>query len=313
MKTGNLTIRPDSVVHSIIYDEQKQKAVGVRVIDAHTKEAKEYFAKVIFLNASCLNTNLVLLNSTSRRFPNGLGNDSGLLGKYIAFHVYRGSVSAIFEGYEDKYYYGRRPTAVMMPNFRNVHKQETDFQRGYMVFYSADRSGWQGGAGMEGIGAEFKDKLLEPGQWGVFMMMQGENIPQETNHVRLHPDLKDAWGIPQLVTSVDYSDNDEKIIRDFHAQASEMLEKSGCKNIQVADTRQAPGLDIHEMGGVRMGRDPKTSLLNGWNQLHHCPNVIVSDGACMTSTSTQNPSITYMAIAARAANHAVDELKKGNI
>ncbi len=313
MKTGNLTIRPDSVVHSIIYDEQKQKAVGVRVIDAHTKEAKEFFAKLIFVNAACLNTNLILLNSTSRRFPNGLGNDSGLLGKYIAFHVYRGSVSAVFEGYEDKYYYGRRPTAVMMPNFRNVHKQETDFQRGYMVFYSADRSGWQGGAGMDGIGAELKDKLLEPGQWGVFMMMQGENIPQESNHVRLHPELKDAWGIPQLVTSVGYSENDEKIIRDFHAQASEMLEKSGCKNIQVADTRQAPGLDIHEMGGVRMGRDPKTSLLNGWNQLHHCPNVIVSDGACMTSTSTQNPSITYMALAARAANHAVDELKKRNL
>jgi choline dehydrogenase-like flavoprotein len=313
MKTGNLTIRPDSVVHSIIHDEQKQKAVGVRVIDAHTKEAKEFFAKLIFVNAACLNTNLILLNSTSRRFPNGLGNDSGLLGKYIAFHVYRGSVSAVFEGYEDKYYYGRRPTAVMMPNFRNVHKQETDFQRGYMVFYSADRSGWQGGAGMDGIGAELKDKLLEPGQWGVFMMMQGENIPQESNHVRLHPELKDAWGIPQLVTSVGYSENDEKIIRDFHAQASEMLEKSGCKNIQVADTRQAPGLDIHEMGGVRMGRDPKTSLLNGWNQLHHCPNVIVSDGACMTSTSTQNPSITYMALAARAANHAVDELKKRNL
>jgi len=313
MKTGNLTIRPDSVVHSIIYDEQKQRATGVRVIDAHTKESKEYFAKVIFLNASCLNTNLVLLNSTSRRFPNGLGNDSGLLGKYIAFHNYRGNLYSVFEGHEDKYYYGRRPTAVMMPNFRNVHKQETDFLRGYMVHYSADRGGWQRGAGTEGIGEDFKNTLLEPGQWGVFMMMQGENIPLASNHVRLHPDLKDPWGIPQLVTSVEYAENDEKILKDFLEQGTAMLEKSGCKSIQVVDSKQAPGLDIHEMGGVRMGRDPKTSLLNGWNQLHHCPNVIVSDGASMTSTSTQNPSITYMALAARAANHAVDELKKRNL
>jgi choline dehydrogenase-like flavoprotein len=313
MKTGNLTIRPDSVVHSIIYDEAKQRATGVRVIDAHTKQATEYFAKMIFLNAACLNTNLVLLNSTSNRFPNGLGNDNGLLGKYIAFHNYRGNLYAVFEGHEDTYYYGRRPTAAMMPNFRNVKKQETDFLRGYMVHYSADRAGWQRGLSMEGIGADFKSSLLEPGQWGVFMMMQGENIPLESNQVRLHPDLKDPWGIPQLVINVDYAENDEKILKDFLQQGSEMLEKAGCKNIQAVDSKQAPGLDIHEMGGVRMGRDPKTSLLNGWNQLHACPNVIVTDGACMTSTSTQNPSITYMAIAARAANHAADEMKKGNL
>jgi choline dehydrogenase-like flavoprotein len=312
-KTGNLTIRPDSVVHSIIYDETKQRATGVRVIDAQTKQATEYYGKLIFLNAACLNTNLVLLNSTSNRFPNGLGNDNGLLGKYIAFHNYRGNLYAVFEGHEDTYYYGRRPTAVMMPNFRNVRKQETDFLRGYMVHYSADRAGWQRGMSMEGIGAAFKDALLEPGQWGVFMMMQGENVPLERNQVRLHPDLKDPWGIPQLVIDVDYADNDEKILKDFLQQGTEMLEKAGCKQIQSVDTKQAPGLDIHEMGGVRMGRDPKTSLLNGWNQLHACPNVIVTDGACMTSTSTQNPSITYMALAARAANHAADELKKGNL
>jgi choline dehydrogenase-like flavoprotein len=313
MKTGHLTIRPDSVVHSIIYDEAKQRATGVRVIDAQTKETKEYFARVIFLNAACLNTNLILMNSTSGRFPNGLGNDNGLLGKYIAFHNYRGNLYAVFEGYEDKYYYGRRPTSVMMPNFRNVHKQETDFLRGYMVHYAADRSGWQSGAAKEGVGASFKDALLEPGQWGVFMMMQGENVPLESNQVRLHKDLKDPWGIPQLVIDVDYAENDEKILKDFLAEGTAMLEKSGCKEIQSVDSKQAPGLDIHEMGGVRMGRDPKTSLLNGWNQMHHCPNVIVSDGASMTSTSTQNPSITYMALAARAANHAVDELKKGNL
>ncbi len=312
-KTGNLTICPDSVVHSIIYDEQKQKATGVRVIDAKTNQATEYFAKVIFINAACLNTNLILLNSTSKRFPNGFGNDNGLLGKYIAFHNYRGNLNAVFEGFEDKYYFGRRPTAVMMPNFRNVYKQEMDFQRGYMVHYSADRTGWNRGAGQPGIGAEYKNSLLEPGQWSVFMMMQGEHVPLEKDHVKLSPELKDAWGIPQLVTSVDHSENDEKIIRDFLEQGTEMLEKSGCKNIVATNTQQAPGLDIHEMGGVRMGKDPKTSLLNKWNQFHNCANVFVTDGASMTSTGTQNPSITYMALTARAANHAVEELKKGNI
>ncbi len=201
----------------------------------------------------------------------------------------------------------------MMPNFRNVYKQEMDFQRGYMVHYSADRTGWNRGAGQPGIGAEYKNSLLEPGQWSVFMMMQGEHVPLEKDHVRLSPDLKDAWGIPQLVTSVDHSENDEKIIRDFLEQGTEMLEKSGCKNIVATNTQQAPGLDIHEMGGVRMGKDPKTSMLNKWNQFHNCANVFVTDGASMTSTGTQNPSITYMALTARAANHAVEELKKGNI
>jgi choline dehydrogenase-like flavoprotein len=311
-KTGNLTLRPDSVVHSIIYDESKGKASGVRVIDRLTKKTTDYFAKIIFVNASCLNTNLVLLNSTSRRFPNGLGNDSGLLGKYVAFHNYRGYMSATIDGPEDKYYYGRRPTQPMMPNFRNVHKQEMDFLRGYMTFFSATRSN---GAAYQGdaIGADYKDSLTEPGGWGVFMMMQGETIPKDSNHVRLSTDKKDDWGIPQLITSVAYDSNDEKSMKDFLEQGAEMLTKAGCKNIDTKDSQQAPGLDIHEMGGVRMGRDPKTSLLNEWNQLHHCKNVFVTDGACMTSTSTQNPSLTYMAITARAANHAVGELKKRNL
>ncbi len=312
-KTGNLTLRPDSVVHSVIYDEQKQKATGVRVIDAKTNQATEYFAKIIFINAACLNTNLILLNSTSKRFPNGLGNDNGLLGKYMAFHNYRGTINAVFEGFEDTYYYGRKPTAVMMPNFRNVYKQETDFQRGYMVHYSADRAGWCRGAGMDGIGSAYKNALLDPGEWSVYMMMQGEHVPMEKDHVRLSTELTDSWGIPQLVMNVDHSENDEKIIKDFFKQGSEMLEKAGCKNIVTVNSQQAPGLDIHEMGGVRMGKDPKTSMLNKWNQFHHCPNVFVTDGACMTSTATQNPSITFMALTARAANHAVEELKKGNI
>jgi choline dehydrogenase-like flavoprotein len=311
-KSGNLTLRPDSVVHSIIYDDRNNKAAGVRVIDAHTKEATEYFAKIIFVNAACFNSNLILLNSTSNRFPNGFGNDNGLLGKYIAFHNYRGTVSASYDGPQDKYYYGRRPTQPMMPNFRNVHKQEMDFLRGYMSFYGAGRGKGRTN-GEEQIGGDYKDSLTEAGDWYVSMLMQGETIPKETNYVTLSKDKKDQWGIPQLVFSVDYDDNDEKSFKDFLSQASEMLDKAGCKNITQHDSKQAPGLDIHEMGGIRMGKDPKTSLLNSWNQFHNCKNVFVTDGACMTSTSTQNPSLTFMALTARAANHAVEELKKGNI
>ena len=313
MRTGNLTLRPDSVVHSVIYDDEKGKAVGVRVVDAVTKQMKEYYARIIFLNAACLNSNLIALNSTSKRFPNGLGNDNGLLGKYMAFHNYRGTIEASFEGFTDKYYFGRRPTAVMMPNFRNVHKQETDFLRGYMVHYSAARAGWEAGFGKDGIGEGYKNSLLEPGEWNVSMMMQGENIPLVTNTVSLHTEKKDPWGIPQLVTDIDYAENDLKILKDFHEQGSGMLEKAGCINIRAIDSLQAPGLDIHEMGGIRMGHDPKTSLLNKWNQFHHAKNVFVTDGASMASTSTQNPSLTFMAITARAVDHAVSEMKRGNL
>jgi len=308
-RTGNLTLRTDAVVHSVIYDNAKGKATGVRVIDAHTRQATEYYAKVIFVNAACLNSNLILLNSASSRFPNGLGNDNGLLGKYVAFHNYRGNVTASYDGPPDKYYYGRRPTQPMMPNFRNVYQQETDFLRGYMVHFSASR----GRAYAEGVGAEFKEAITEAGSWAVNAIMQGETIPKVTNHVRLSKDKKDQWGIPQLITAVGYDDNDEKLLKDFLNTTTEMLEKAGCKNIQQRDSKQAPGLDIHEMGGVRMGKDPKTSLLNKWNQFHNCKNVFVTDGACMVSTSTQNPSLTFMALTARAANHAVKELKKGNI
>ena len=312
-RTGNLTLRPDSVVHSIIYDEKKGKATGVRVIDAHTKEATEYYAKIIFVNAATMNSNLVLLNSTSSRFPNGLGNDNDLLGKYIAFHNYRGTLFATMDGYLDSYYYGRRPTAIMMPNFRNVYRQEMDFMRGYMTFYSVMREGWGHPTDGPQIGGGYKEAISEAGPWGVYVQMQGETIPKETNHVSLSKDEKDAWGIPLLKTSVAYDDNDVKSMKDFMAQGAEMLNIAGCKNINTHDTNQAPGLDIHEMGGVRMGKDPKTSLLNKWNQMHACPNVFVTDGSCMVSTSTQNPSLTFMALTARAANYAVEELKKGNI
>ncbi len=312
-KTGNLTLRPDSVVHSIIYDEQKDKAVGVRVIDSITLHATEYFAKIIFVNAACLNTNLILLNSTSRRFPNGIGNDHDILGRYIAFHNYRGSLMASMDGFTDSYYYGRRPSTPIIPSFRNVHKQETDFLRGYMTFLGAGRSAWYDQSDRDALGVEYKNSLSEAGNWQVYMSMQGETIPKASNHVRLSKELKDAWGIPQIITSVDYDLNDEKIVKDFLTQGAEMLDKAGCKNIVQTDNKQAPGLDIHEMGGVRMGKDPNTSMLNKWNQLHACPNVFVSDGACMTSTGNQNPSITFMALTARAANHAVEQLKKGNL
>lgn len=309
-KTGNLTIRPHSVVHSIIYDEQKGKASGVRVVDALTKETIEFSARVIFVNAACLNSNLILLNSTSARFPNGLGNDNGLLGKHIIFHNYRGSLSASYDGPEDQYYFGRSPSKPIMANYRNLHKQDTDYVGGFLTFIGAYRS--RGNSENE-IGVDLKKSIATPGEWRVYMSMQGETLPKETNHVRLSKDQKDEWGIPLLITSVDYDDNDEKMVKDFLTQSTQMLEAAGCTNIEQYDSKQSPGLDIHEMGGVRMGSDPKTSMLNKWNQLHHCKNVFVTDGASMASTGTQNPSLFYMAITARAVDYAAEELGKLNL
>lgn len=312
-RTGNLTLRPFSVVHSIIFDEKENRATGVRVIDANTKETTEYFAKVIFLNAATLNTNLVLLNSTSARFPNGLGNDNGLLGKFVAFHNYRAKIWATHEGHKEFKTEGRRPTSAYVPRFRNVKKQETDFLRGYASTFYAGRNL---DVNSEGYGTQLTDNLLgskEFKPWTVGSGMMGETIPKASNFVALHESQKDKWGIPLLRINIEHDDNDEKMIKDFFEQLTEMYEKAGFTGIQTLDTKQAPGLDIHEMGGVRMGHDPKTSLLNEWNQLHACPNVYVTDGACMTSVSTQNPSLTFMALTARAANHAVEALKKGGI
>ncbi len=313
MKTGNLTIRPHSVVHSIIYDERKQKAIGVRVVDANTKQAAEFFAKIIFVNASALNTNLILLNSTSNRFPNGLGNDSGLMGKYICFHNYRGSMNGDIDGFTDKYYKVSKPAECIVANFRNVEKKDADFEGGYVIYSGAYREKLSDKNIKPLLGAEFKEAISEPGTWGVYMYMQGETIAKESNHVRLSKEEKDQWGIPLLVTSVDYDENDDKMVKDFLEQGRAMLEAAGVKNINTNDNRQPPGLDIHEMGGVRMGSNPKTSLLNEFNQLHHCKNIFVTDGACMTSTGSQSPSILYMAFTARAVAHAMEELKKGNL
>lgn len=313
-KTGKMTLRPNSVVQSIIYDEKKQRATGVRIFDATTKETIEFFAKVIFVNAAALNTNLVLLNSTSNRFPNGLGNDNGLMGKYVAFHNYRATVNGEYEGFLDSTTEGRRPNGGYLPRFRNLYKQETDFLRGYAAGFSAYRTRIKI---PDIVGEDLKTHLeTTRNKWGVWHVgshMMGETIPKESNFVALDKTQLDDFGMPKLRISVDYDDNDIKMTKDYIEQMSEMFTRAGFKNVKGHDSNRTPGLDIHEMGGVRMGKDPKTSLLNKNHQLHTCPNVFVTDGACMTSTATQNPSLTYMAFAARAADYAVKALKKRDL
>lgn len=304
-KSGHLTLKPNLVVQAILYDEQKGKATGIRVIDTHTKAVTEYYARLLFVNAGALNTNLLLLNSTSHRFPNGLGNDNGLMGKFVAFHNYSAHISADYDGFPGLTTDGRNPAGGgYIPRFRNVFKQETKFLRGYAAGFQASRNLDHT---EHAIGEGFKNSLQHPafGPWKVGSHMMGETIPKETNYVRLDPHRTDEWGMPLLAISVAYDDNDAQMKQDFFEQFTDMFTKAGFTNVQTQSTGQAPGLDIHEMGGVRMGHDPKTSLLNQWNQLHACPNVFVTDGACMTSTSTQNPSLTYMALTARAVDYAV--------
>ena len=311
--TGNMSMRNNSVVHSIIYDEKKQKAVGVKVIDAISKQEIDYFARIIFVNGSTVNTNIILLNSKSSRFPNGLGNDNGLMGKYIHFHNFETGISGEYEGFLDKKTDGIRPNGSYIPRFRNVKKQETDFLRGYASGFSASRMEITNG---EGWGEELKNNLFEKkyGNWRVGSHFMGETIPKISNYVKLDETLKDQWGVPQVRIHVEMDDNDAKMVKDFKEQLTEMYTLAGFTNIKTRSRNSwNPGLDIHEMGGVIMGKDPKTSQLNEWNQLHHCKNVFVTDGACMTSNSTQNPSLTCMALTARAANHAVEEFKKGNL
>ncbi|RKQ43259.1 choline dehydrogenase-like flavoprotein [Roseivirga pacifica] len=313
-KTGNLTIRPFSVVHSVIYDDATGKASGVKVIDTNTMEEHIYNAKVIFLNASALNSTLVLMNSKSERFPNGLGNDNDLLGRYVAFHLYRGWAGGTIDGFEDKYFYGKNPTECIIANYRNLKERDTDFVGGYTIFTGAYRN--RAGEVLENepqIGADFKEKLTKPGPWQMYMYMQGETIPKATNRITLSKTETDQWGIPLIETDVDYDDNDEKMIQDFLTESRKMMSKMGARDIYAHDNKQAPGLDIHEMGGARMGNDPKTSMLNEHNQVHGCKNVFVTDGACMTSTGNQSPSILYMALTARAANFAAEQVKQGKL
>lgn len=310
--TGNLTLRPFSVVHSIIYDEQKQKAKGVRVIDTNTKEETEYYAKIIFVNAGTLNSTLLLLNSTSSRFPNGLGNDSGVLGHYLMDHNYRGHISAQFDGFQDSYYYGRRPAGVYIPRYRNVgNDKQSSFIRGYA--FAAGGSRITGNVTNEVMGAAYKEALTKPGPWSLRMTGMGECLPYYENKVTLSQEKKDAWGIPQLVIDCEFKTNEVNMLKDILSSGSEMLEQAGFKNITAHDNNQAPGLGIHEMGTARMGKDPKSSILNANNQVWGAQNVFVTDGACMTSNACQNPSLTYMALTARAVDYAVKELKRQNL
>jgi choline dehydrogenase-like flavoprotein len=313
--TGKLTLRPDSVVHSIIYDEQKQKAMGVRVIDAHTKEMTEYYARIIFVNAAALNSTLILLNSTSARFPNGLGNDSGVLGRYLMDHNYRGKASAIVDGFEDQYYQGRRPNIAYMPRFRNIgNDRQKDFLRGYAFGVNGTRAGWERGTAQDGAGAAFKESLTQPGPWRINLMGMGDCLPHEDNRVTLNRNLVDAWGIPTLTFNMEFRENENNMTKDMMQTGVELLEKAGYKNVKATfDEKFVPGIAIHEMGTARMGNDPKTAVLNGFNQVHGCKNVFVTDGACMTSAPYQNPSLTYMALTARAVDYAVKEINRKHL
>jgi len=313
VKTGNLTLRPYSIVHEVILDEKTGKAKGVRILDAQTRQTREYFAKVIFLNASTLNTAFILLNSKSGRYPNGMGNDSGQLGKNLMDHHFKCGASGEAEGFDDLYYFGRRPNGIYIPRFRNVDGDKRDYVRGFGYQGGANRDSWTSGIAEMGMGGEFKDKLSLPGKWHMGMTAFGECLPYEKNRVTLNTEKKDKWGLPTLSIDCSFKENEMKMRKDMMGDAAEILEASGLKNVKTFDNGSFPGQGIHEMGTARMGRDPKTSVLNAANQIHTIPNVYVTDGACMTSASCVNPSLTYMALTARAAEHAVSELKKMNV
>jgi choline dehydrogenase-like flavoprotein len=313
--TGNLTIRPFSLASEIIYDDKKGKAVGVRIIDSETLETMEYYSKIIFSNASTLGTTQLLLNSTSSRFENGMGNDSGELGHNLMDHTYRIGAMGRFEGHEDKYYKGRRPNGIYIPRYWNIdEKTKSDkFVRGFGFQGGAERAGWSDGANQEAFGAEFKDGLTQPGPWSFFITGFAECLPYHENKASLDRSKTDKYGRPVLAIDCEYKENEKAINKQIRQDAAEMLEKAGLKDIVDFDKQHEPGYGIHEMGTARMGRDPKTSVLNSTNQIHAVKNVFVTDGACMTSNSCVNPSLTYMALTARAANHAISELKKQNI
>jgi len=309
MKTGHLELKTGMLVNRVIYDEQSKKAKGVEVIDRESGKTYEYFAKLIFLNASTVATTFLLLNSTDNRFPNGLGNDHDIVGRHLMDHHKSGGVNGDIEGFTDKYYYGRRPTGIYMPRFRNVKEKHPDFIRGYGVQGGASRS--RGIA--EGIGASLKDSLSEPGGWRFGLTAFGECLPYAENRITLNKGVKDKWGRPTLNIDCSFKDNETKMHTDMVESMKEMLEKSGAKNVRHEGSMSFPGNANHEMGTARMGRDPKTSVLNKWNQLHEVKNVFITDGSCMASTSCVNPSLTYMALTARAVDHAVSEMKRGNL
>jgi len=313
MKTGNLTVRPFSIVTKILYDKNTQKATGVEVLDAETNQTYEYHAKVVFVNASALNSAWVLMNSATDVWPDGLGSSSGELGHNIMDHHYNLGASGRVEGYEDKYYFGRRPNGIYIPRFANFFGDKRDYIRGFGYQGAASREGWSRNVAELSIGAKFKDELTEPGQWTMGIGGFGELLPYHENKITLDHNKKDKWGLSVLAMDAEIKDNEKKMRKDIIAEAKAMLEIAGVKDVKTHDFGHNVGDGIHEMGTARMGLDPKTSVLNMHNQVWDAKNVFVTDGAMMTSSACQNPSLTYMAMTARAANFAVDELKKGNI
>lgn len=313
MKTGNLTLRPWSIVTKVIYDKDTKKAKGVEVLDAETNKTYEYFSKIVFLNASTLNTAWILMNSATDVWPDGLGSSSGELGHNIMDHHLGVGASGEVEGYEDKYVYGRRANGIYIPRFRNLYGDKRDYIRGFGYQGSANRERWSRDIPELNLGGDFKDALGEPGGWHMGIGGFGETLPYHENRMWLDKKVKDKWGLPVLAIDATTKENEAKMRVDMANDAMEMLEAAGVKNVKPYTSDPVLGKGIHEMGTARMGRDPKTSVLNEWNQVWDAKNVFVTDGACMTSAACQNPSLTYMALTARAANHAVEELKKMNI
>jgi len=313
LATNKLTVRPFSIVTKIIYDKDTQKAKGVEVLDAETNKTYEFFAKIVFVNASALNSAWVLMNSATDVWPGGLGSSSGELGHNIMDHHYNLGASGVMEGYEDKYVYGRRANGIYVTRFANLFGDKRDYLRGFGYQGGAGRDGWQRNVAELSIGAEFKEALTEPGEWTMGIGGFGELLPYHENKISLDKDKKDKWGLPVLAMDAEIKDNEKKMRKDIVLEAVAMLEAAGVQQVTSHDNGHHVGDGIHEMGSARMGRDPKTSVLNGHNQLWDAKNVFVTDGACMTSSACQNPSLTYMALTARAANFAVEELKKGNL
>jgi len=313
MATGNLTVRPYSIVTRILYDKDKKKATGVEVLDAQTNMTYEYYAKIIFLNASTLNSAWVLMNSATNVWPDGLGSSSGELGHNLMDHHMRAGAFGTVEGFDDRYYFGRRPNGIYIPRFRNINGDKRDYLRGFGYQGLASREGWGHEIAELQIGGAYKDAISEPGKWAFGIAAFGETLPNHNNKVTLDKNKKDKWGLPVLAIDAELGENERKMRVDMVNDAMEMLHVAGLKDVAKFEQESYLGAAIHEMGTARMGRDPKTSVLNKWNQVWDAPNVFVTDGAAMASTACQNPSLTYMALTARAANYAAGELKKGNI
>ena len=315
MKTGNLTLRPFSIVTKIIYDKDTKKAKGVEIVDAETNKTYEFFAKVIFVCASAFNSTWVLMNSATDVWEGGLGSSSGELGHNAMDHHFRLGAGGRVEGYEDKYFFGRRPTGLYVPRFVNIASdtKKRDYVRGFGYQGSGSRGRWSGEIAEMQVGGAWKDAMCEPGNWGVGFTAFGEILPYHENKISLNKNVKDKWGLPVLDMDMEIKDNEQKMRKDMTEEMKEMLEKIGVKDVNTYDSGYNFGMGIHEMGTARMGRDPKTSVLNGNNQVWDALNVFVTDGAAMTSAGCVNPSLTYMALTARAVDYAVSELKKGNL